>query len=176
MRKIILFLICIILSISAVSASDIEKTIKNFGINLSALSVSVREVETGQEVYSLNKKVPMTPASTLKLVTLAASLDSLGKDYNFSTKLYKSTNNDLYLVLSGDPFLKTSDIEELLAIAHEKNILTPKNFYIDDSVFDGNEWGEGWQWDDDLNPLMPKFSSYNLDKNLLNIEVVPNTN
>jgi len=175
MRKIILFLICIILSISAVSASDIEKTIKNFGINPSALSVSVREVETGQEVYSLNKKVPMTPASTLKLVTLAASLDSLGKDYNFSTKLYKSTNNDLYLVLSGDPFLKTSDIEELLAIAHEKNILTPKNFYIDDSVFDGNEWGEGWQWDDDLNPLMPKFSSYNLDKNLLNIEVVPNT-
>lgn len=29
--------------------------------------------------------------------------------------------------------------------------------------------------DDDLNPLMPKFSSYNIDKNMINIVIVPTT-
>ena len=32
------------------------------------------------------------------------------------------------------------------------------------------------KWDDDLNPLMPKFSAYNLDDNMLKIEVIPNVN
>ena len=173
MRKIIMSLIVVFLSAVGVNANDISKTIKATGINPSAVSVSVREVKSGQEVYSMHSKSPMTPASTLKLVTSAAAYDTLGSAYNFSTELYKSTNNDLYLVLSGDPFLKSSDLEALFDVAKQKNILTPKNIYIDDYVFDGNEWGEGWQWDDDLNPLMQKFSAYNLDKNLLNIEVVP---
>ena len=175
MRKIILFLIILIFTVSGVNAQDISKTIRSLGINPSAVSVSVKDVTSGQSVYSFNEKTPMIPASTLKLITSAASLNTLGEDYNFSTRLYKSTNNDLYFVLSGDPFLKTSDLEELFTIAKEKNIIAPKGIFIDDTIFDGEEWGEGWQWDDDLNPLMPKFSAYNLDKNLLNIEVVPNT-
>ena len=48
--------------------------------------------------------------------------------------------------------------------------------YIDSRIFDSVEWGEGWQWDDDLNPLMPKFSAYNLDGNLLKIEITPTVN
>ena len=39
----------------------------------------------------------MTPASTLKLITASAAIDTLGWDYKFSTKMYKSTNNDLYI-------------------------------------------------------------------------------
>ena len=143
MRKIILFLITLVFAISGANAQDISKTIKTLGINPSALSVSVKDVASGQAVYSFNEKAPMTPASTLKLITSAASIDTLGNDYKFSTKLYKSTNNDLYFVLGGDPFLKTSDLEDLLEVAKEKNIITPKGIIIDDTVFDGEEWGEG---------------------------------
>mgnify|MGYP002625870130 CR=1 FL=1 len=174
MQKIITFLIMFLMFFSnSVKAESITKTIRSLGLNTDAISVSVKDVQSGQEVYSLNKNAPMTPASTLKLVTSLAALDTLGWDYNFSTKLYKSTNNDLYLVLGADPFLTSNDLESLIEAAKEKNIIEPKHFYIDDSIFDDVEWGEGWQWDDDLNPLMPKFSSYNLNSNLLRIDVIP---
>ena len=73
MRKIIMSLIVVFLSAVGVNANDISKTIKATGINPSAVSVSVREVKSGQEVYSMHSKSPMTPASTLKLVTSAAA-------------------------------------------------------------------------------------------------------
>ncbi len=174
MRKIILIFSAIILTMQSVYASSVDKVISFLHINKGAVTVSVRDVNNGNVVYSLNPNTPMTPASTLKLVTFASAVDTLGFDYEFLTKLYKSTNNDLYFVLSGDPLLKTSDLEALLATAKEKNILTPKNIYIDDLLFDSNDWGEGWQWDDDLNPSMPKFGIYNLDSNLLKIEISPN--
>ena len=49
----------------------------------------------------------------------------------------------------------------------------PKEINIDSSIIDKNDWGEGWQWDDALNPYMPKFSAYNLDKNLIEIVISP---
>ena len=172
MRKIISLFFAIFLTLSSVQAENVTKTINSL-INKDAVSVSVKDISNNKEVYSLNKKAPMIPASTLKLVTSSAALNTLGSDYEFSTKLYKSSNNDLYLKLGADPFLTSSDLKKMMTVAKEKNILEPKNIYIDSSIFDNVEWGEGWQWDDDLNPLMPKFSSYNIDKNLLNITIAP---
>ena len=155
-------------------SAAIDKTIAQSSINKSAVSVSVKDTTTGKVVYRLNDKQPTMPASTLKLITLGASLDTLGYDYEFSTKLYKTTNNDLYLKLGADPFLTSGGLNTLMEKAvKEKKITSPKIIYIDDYIFDKTEWGEGWQWDDDLNPLMPKFSSYNIDKNLLSIIISP---
>lgn len=163
-------------TVSAVSAETITKTISSLGVNKSAIAVSIKEAQTGNEVFAMNQNTPMLPASTLKLVTTYASLNTLGKDYNYSTSLYKSTNNDLYIKLGADPFLSSSDLSKLFQTAKEKNIIAPKNVYIDSRIFDSVEWGEGWQWDDDLNPLMPKFSAYNLDGNLLKVEITPTVN
>ena len=176
MKKFLNLLICLtimfIITPAAIAAA-IDKTIAQSGINKDSVSVSVKDTLTGKTVYKLNAKKSSMPASTLKLVTLSASLDTLGKDYKFSTKLYKNTNNELFLLLSADPFFTSADLKYLIKTAKNKNIISPKNFYIDDYIFDNKEWGEGWQWDDDLNPLMPKFSSYNIDNNLLNIIVSP---
>ncbi len=177
MKKLfnILTAIIILFTVQTKSYSAaIDKTISKSGINKGAVSVSVKEVSTGKAVYNLNEKQPSMPASTLKLVTLSASLDTLGKDYEFSTRLYKNTNNELFLRLGADPFLTSSGLNNIMEKAvKEKKVVSPKNIYIDDYIFDKTEWGEGWQWDDDLNPLMPKFSSYNIDKNLLNIVISP---
>lgn len=157
------------------SADSISKVVDNSGINKSAISVSVKDFHTGKTIYSLNADKPATPASTLKLVTTAASLDMLTPDYIFRTELYKSTNNDLYFKLGADPYLTYKDLKKLLSSAKNKNITEPKTIYVDDYILDSVNWGEGWQWDDDLNPLMPKFGPYNLDKNLVTIIVKPNT-
>lgn len=175
MQKLLVFIFALILSVSTVYAETIDKTLNKLGINKSAVSVVVKNISTQDTVYSLNGRTPMHPASTLKLVTTAASVDTLGADYSFKTSLYKSTNNDLYFKLSGDPLLSSKNLDKMVKTARDKKI-TPKNVYVDDSAFDKVEWGEGWQWDDALNPLMPKFSVYNLNKNLLKIDALPTTN
>lgn len=177
MKKLFNILITLLLIMTTQAktySAAIDKTIAQSSINKSAVSVSVKDTTTGKVVYKLNDKQPTMPASTLKLITLGASLDTLGYDYEFSTKLYKTTNNDLYLKLGADPFLTSGGLNSLMEKAvKEKKITSPKIIYIDDYIFDKTEWGEGWQWDDDLNPLMPKFSSYNIDKNLLSIIISP---
>lgn len=154
-------------------AESINKAISSSNINRGAVSISLKDVKTGKVVYELNPKQPMMPASTLKLVTLAASMDTLGKDYEFKTQLYKNNNNELFLKLGADPFLRSKSLRNMIITAKSKKIASPKAIYIDDYIFDSTEWGEGWQWDDDLNSLMPKFSSYNIDGNLLGIVIAP---
>ncbi len=173
MKKILSILIISAFTITCANAASINKAISDSGVNKGGVAVSVKEVTTGNVLYELNSDKPVCPASTLKAITIAASLNELGEDYNFKTGLYKTNNNELILKLGADPFLKSGDLRKLLKSAKEKNIVSPKAIYIDDSVLDNIEWGEGWQWDDDLNPLMPKFSSYNLDKNLLKVTVAP---
>lgn len=176
MKKILLLLgILSVLSNSPAvfAAQNIDKVITKSAVKRGTISVSVKNISTGEAVYELNPDKLVPPASTLKLVTLAASLDTLGNDYNFRTSLYKSTGNDLYIKLAADPFLTSKNLNTMFETARKKNIIEPKNIYIDDYVLDSVEWGEGWQWDDELNPLMPKFGSYNLDGNILNIVVMP---
>lgn len=169
MQKLVCLLLTLLFTTVSVSAESLNKTINSLGINKSALSVSIKDVKNGESLFSLNDRTPRLPASTLKLITASAAYNVLGDDYEYKTEMYKSTNNDVYLKLSGDPSLSKSDLEAILETAKSKNIV-PKTFYIDDTAFDSVEWGEGWQWDDELNPLMPKFSVYNIDKNLLKIE------
>lgn len=175
MRKIISLLLAFTFTITTASAESINKMLKNLDVNKSAISVSIKEVKSGNTLYALNERVPRNPASTLKILTSSVSIDALGEDYEFKTQFYKSTNNDVYLKLSGDPLLSLKDLESLMIVARDKNI-EPKNLYIDDSIFDDVEWGEGWQWDDVLNPLMPKFSAFNIDGNLTSVFVKPTQN
>ena len=164
----------LILGLAAHSApNSINDAISDSEINKDAISVSVKTANTGKVLYEHQANKPIPPASTQKVVTATVSMDTLGDNFEFTTSLYKTTNNELQLKLSGDPNLSRSDLNSLMKVAKSKNIVEPKAFYIDDFVMDSTEWGEGWQWDDDLNPLMPKFSSYNLDKNLLTIIIDP---
>lgn len=177
MKKILICAIYILTIISflniTANANEIDKAIAKSNIKKDTISISIKDIKTGKVVYNLNSEKLVPPASTQKLLTIAAAIDTLGYRYSFNTYLYKSTNNDLYLKLGADPFLTSRDLDTLIAKAKQKKIYAPKNFYIDDFILDSNEWGEGWQWDDEINPLMPKFGSYNLDKNLLNIVVMP---
>lgn len=168
MKKLLITFLTLLAGVSVQAKEfSINKAINESGINKAAISVSVKNLESGKLLYELNPQTPHNPASTLKVITSTVALDTLGEDYNFTTSLYKTTNNDLQLKLSGDPHLTKSDLDKLFKKAVEKNAIEPKALYIDDYVMDSVVWGEGWQWDDDLNPYMPKFSSYNLDRNML---------
>lgn len=157
-------------------SNHIQSALKKSNLPKSALiSVSFKDISNGKEVFELNSNVPMTPASIQKIVTLLPSVDTLGADYQFKTQLYKGGNNSLYLKLGADPYLTKTDLKNMIRSLRDYKILAVKSFYIDDSILDSNEWGEGWQWDDDLNPLIPKFGSYNIDNNVFTVNILPTT-
>lgn len=169
-----LFILIIILCAGIANAMPFEhpinSAIKKASISNSALiAISFKEVATGKKSFVLNENTPMTPASIQKIATLVPALSTLGNDYEFKTQLYKSKDNNLYIKLAGDPYFTTSDLKSMIKELGKYKIYSTKAFYVDDSILDNNEWGTGWQWDDDLNSLMPKFGSYNMDKNLITV-------
>lgn len=149
--------------------SEINNTISKSGINKGAISISILDASSGKHVYELHPKTPISPASIQKIVTSTPAFITLGDDYRFSTKLYKNKTDDYLIVLGADPYLKANELDKIVRCISKE----PNSIAIDDSIIDKNEWGEGWQWDDDLNPLMPKFSAYNIDKNLMEIVIIP---
>ena len=176
MKKLILLLITLMLltlnTHAKNSTHDFNKIIKDFSHNKSSVAISIKKADSGDIVYSLNDKIFMNPASVQKVLTMPAAVDKLGIDYKFITSIYSRGNDSYIIKLSGDPYLKTSDLKNFAKAVKPDT----QNIYIDDSVLDNNTWGEGWQWDDDMNPLMPRFGAYNLDKNLVKITIIPDSN
>jgi len=170
---IILFAILICLNVEAKSAKkDFSTVISDSGVDVESIAVSIKNADNGKTIYSLNDKMLMNPASVQKILTTPVSYEALGEDYSYNTALYQRNDETYILKLGADPYLKTDDIKTLV-----RNISPEiKKLYIDDSVLDNKTWGEGWQWDDDMNVLMPRFSSYNLDKNLIKLTIVPDKN
>ena len=177
MKKILsVLLLLLFLTVSAQAKpakGGISSVVKSSGVNQSRLYVSIKDAESGKIVYSKNDSKHVNPASVHKLLTVIPIVETLGEDYEFTTELYSRADDSFILKLGADPFLRSKSLRALIASAKKKNVISPKAIYIDDYIFDKNEWGEGWQWDDDLNPLMPKFSSYNIDGNLLGIVITP---
>src|SRR6266853_4247657 len=78
----------------------------NFGIEFYSL-------DTGKVLYALNADKLFVPASTTKILTEGTLLATLGADYRFHTRIYRTgaidthgtLKGDLVLVASGDPNL-----------------------------------------------------------------------
>lgn len=153
----------------ASSNADFSRVIADSNVSRAGVSVTITDLNNCKEVFKLHSKQHFHPASIQKMITYKIVENTLGKDYNFETALYKNNNNEYIIKLGADPLLTTEDLKKLVL-----NIQPNANaIYIDDTIIDDNNWGEGWQWDDDLNPLMPKFSAYNLDKNLIKVNIIP---
>lgn len=167
----VLFLTCN--TVFASLTSKIEQVIFASGINTSAVSVSVKDIKNNNKLVKIRSNQPMIPASTQKILTYPVIKETLGENYLFTTKIYYSKDNDVYLKLSGDPYFTTEDLKILIKSLKNNSVTTCREFYIDNVVMDFEDWGEGWQWDNDLNPLMPRYSVYNIDGNLLTLVIRP---
>ncbi len=172
MKKLFICLLMLILCTPVFAKAvkrDFSGVINDSDIDKNSIAVSIKDLNSGKPVYELNEKILMHPASVQKVLTLIPAIDVLGEDYEFTTEIYKR-GEDAYLIkLGADPYFTSSDLKKLV-----NNIDSDtKEIFIDDSVLEKKDWGEGWQWDDDMNILMPRFNSYNLDKNLIKITVMP---
>lgn len=157
----------------AFSVSKLDKLVKKSSLNEGAtLAISVKNMKDGSVVYEQNSKKLLHPASTLKIFTAYSSLNSLGSDYAFKTQFLKDSNNNLYIKLGADPLLTSSQLKVAFHKLKESGNTKFNNIYFDDSVLDKKEFATGWMWDDDINPYTPKVSSYNLDGNVVKLDVL----
>lgn len=91
---------------------EVEQALQRRKVPGASLSVYVREVGRDEPVISYNSTVARNPASTMKVVTTFAALESLGPAYTWRTRAYATgpirdqvLDGDLVLVGGGDPFM-----------------------------------------------------------------------
>ena len=172
MKKILTLFLVFLLALTVEAKApkrDFSTVINESGIDKHSIAISIKDLNSGKPVYELNEKILMHPASVQKLLTLIPAMEILGDDYEFTTSVYLRGEGEYVIKLGADPYLQSSDLKKLV----KKMDLETKKVYIDDSIIEKKDWGEGWQWDDDMNVLMPRFNSYNIDRNLLRITVMP---
>jgi D-alanyl-D-alanine carboxypeptidase/D-alanyl-D-alanine-endopeptidase (penicillin-binding protein 4) len=126
----------------------VDRLIRAADLGSSIIGLEIRDVETGAELASVNPEKPMIPASNMKLVTTAAGLDALGKDFKFNTEL-RLTDKDV-LIVRGDGDAGFGDPELLAAMKLDPNKLVAawveavkavgvkkvEKLLVDDRVFD----------------------------------------
>jgi D-alanyl-D-alanine carboxypeptidase/D-alanyl-D-alanine-endopeptidase (penicillin-binding protein 4) len=124
--------------------------------------LEVRSLSRGETLVDVDAHRLLTPASTLKTVTLAAAAERLGWDFTFVTRVVSDApivdgvlQGDLVIVGDGDPSLDDWDGQATTLFAswaaHLKNlgIRTIAGRVIgDDRAFGDEGLGSGWAWDD----------------------------
>jgi D-alanyl-D-alanine carboxypeptidase/D-alanyl-D-alanine-endopeptidase (penicillin-binding protein 4) len=134
------------------------------GAVASSLSFYVAD-ESGNFVYEYQGNKGLSTASTQKIFTAGAALETLGKNYTYkTTSSYSGTisggvlNGSLFISSNGDPTLgswrydgyKPENFKQKLIEAVKKSGITKisGDLIIDDSYFDHQTIPGGWPWDD----------------------------
>lgn len=112
------------------------------------------------------------PGSNFKLFTAAAALKYLKPDFHFSTKLFKSVD-DLVFVGGGDPSLQYKDFAEFVEVVKKSGKIRG-NIYYDDSYFEGERYGPSWghDWFDQY--FAVPITGLQINNNLLEIRGMEN--
>ena len=140
-----------------------------------SVSIYVADVETGEVVLDWLGDEPRNPASTLKLMTTLAALDTLGPAYRWETRVYAlgpiedgRLDGDLLIKGTGDPFLVTERVWQLTRALRRAGLeIIDGDLIIDDTYFDVGPYDPGAF---DQQPLR----AYNVAPNalLMNFKVV----
>ena len=145
-------------------------------------SVLVQSLRDGRVVYGRNPDQHLIPASNLKIVTSAAALDRLGKDFRFDTRLYAAgkvdargvLHGDLWLLGGGDPRFSMTDLDGFVKAVKDAGIKKVIGRIVaDESRFDNNRLGAGWNWDDEPYYYCAQVAALNLQENVVQVFLRP---
>jgi D-alanyl-D-alanine carboxypeptidase/D-alanyl-D-alanine-endopeptidase (penicillin-binding protein 4) len=85
---------------------------------------------------SYNADMPLMPASTMKLLTSYAALETWGRDYRFATDFYRDDSGWLWVRGLADPYLVSEELDPIAQALKAKGISRVSGIVLDDSYFD----------------------------------------
>lgn len=171
-------------SLPVFSNNPVDKFIHDPLMQHANVSILVKDLRTGKELYQQRANSATIPASTLKVLTTATALELMGADYQYKTLLAHDGNIDdsgvlngnLYIIGSGDPTLGSSRIGDKQFLirwvdAIKAAGITKINGSIvaDESRFDNEGSNPKWTWDDIGNYYAPGIYAIAYRDNTLNV-------
>jgi len=164
---------------------DIDRILSVPELERGYWGVVAESLGTGETLYSRNGNKLMMPASTMKIVTLAAAARRLGWDFTYETRLVACgavgagvLDGDLVAIGSGDP---TLDVKNAAAVFDEwadglkaAGIHTIAGRIVgDDAAFDREALGMGWSWDDLQDGYAAGIGALQFNENAARLAISP---
>ena len=185
-------LLVVLLPLSAAVAgpvASLETELSEIGedklFDRATVALQVVDLASGEEVFARNADLRMSPASTVKVLTAATALKSLGPAYRFTTRIAADARPDQDGVVHGDVFVRgggdpTLVVEKLwklvLDLQHSGVSRIEGDLVFDESFFEPAYALPGWDKPADLErgpAYFPSLSALSLNFNTVAILVRP---
>ncbi|HJN75322.1 MAG TPA: D-alanyl-D-alanine carboxypeptidase/D-alanyl-D-alanine-endopeptidase [Myxococcota bacterium] len=151
----------------------------------STVALQVVDIATGQEVYAYNADQALNPASTMKVITAATALRTLGPEYRFETTVDHDGTlgadgilaGSLYVKGTGDPTFVIEDLWKLVYDLRLEGVREVKgNVYFDDSFMTAESGVPGWNKKADIErgpSYYPSLGALSLNFNTISVVAGP---
>ena len=122
------------------TAASIQKLLRSSVLRRGVTGLLVADAKTGEPLFAVNATDPMNPASNVKMISTATSLELLGADFRYPTRVLGPApdggivKGDVFLLGSYDPTLSAEDLGEIASAMARSGITT-----IDGNVVVGTD-------------------------------------
>ena len=146
--------------------------------------VVVRDLQTGETLYTRDAERVLIPASNMKLLVSAAALHRLGADYRFRTRVWMrgtllpdgTLQGDLILQGLGDATLEMRGLETLAQQVRQAGVQRVQGHLLyDDSWLDAERYGFGWSSGDEPFGYQAQISALCAERNAIRLYAKPAT-
>ncbi len=198
MKRLLLFSLFAVFAITFDGCSTIEHLtqretpLEQFRASIDALlsdsiftatkcGIKIVSLDNDEILYERDATMLLRPASNMKLITAAAALSILGKNFALKTEMYADTiiNNgvlhgNIYLKGFGDPDFNSAQLADLLSTLKARGVTQIEGNVVGDATyFDDERWGVGWMWDDEPAGFAAYNSALSINRNCVEATVAP---
>jgi len=196
MLRIVILLLAAMAAVNAQTLGESIESILQASPGLrGVIGIHVVDLSTGATLYERNSRMPLTPASNMKLLTSALALSRLGADYRFETRVLApalpspaGVVASLRIVGAGDPSLSgrvypyekkpkngnpLAGLEELANQVVQMGVKRVGMVIGDDRLYPFDPSPEGWTADDGTWEYGAPVSALTVHDNALLLTVRP---
>jgi D-alanyl-D-alanine carboxypeptidase/D-alanyl-D-alanine-endopeptidase (penicillin-binding protein 4) len=162
-------------------AAALDRILRHRELKKVRIGMQVVDLESGDVLYAHRADELLNPASVSKVITTAVAMVRLGPEFKFTTGLYAAKRpaegvlaGDLFVQGSGDPKLVTEQVFKLASNLAVTGVREVKGaIVVDDSYFDKERAGPGWDQDKSDRPYEAPIGAASVNFNALEVLVYP---